>query len=464
MQCGRQALGVEASSGWSTLRRSADEALWNATAARPLASRVAIRFVRIVVVAALAFQDRMLNLHAMGLVYATLLSLVPLLAVTFSVLKAFGAQYRLEPLLARMLEPLGPQAADVTQRVVDFVSRMNIGVLGALGVAGLFYTVVSLIGKVEAALNDIWNVRRSRGLPRKFSDYLSVLLVGPVLVFAAFAIIASLRSSWLVQRLLQITRMEAVTVFVAGHVVPLLLLAAAFTFLYRFLPYTRVRLSAALIGALAAAVLWQLSGTVFAALVAGSTTYTAIYSTFAVLILSLIWLQLAWLVVLIGAQVAYVHQHPSSYAAARRRQGVRFRDGVGLMALVEIARRHQAGLAAYTVDELAAVTGAPLAILEELVDDFVARGILARAVEPPGLILARPADQLLVVDLLDAIRNPGGGDVRTQGTSAKAVLGVLRRHDEILRDALQGMTLWSLASENPAAEATVAELAQYRRS
>jgi len=455
---------VEASSSWSNLRRIADEALWNATAARPLASRVAIRFVRIVVVAALAFQDRMLNLHAMGLVYATLLSLVPLLAVTFSVLKAFGTQYRLEPLLARMLEPLGPQAADVTQRVVDFVSRMNIGVLGALGVAGLFYTVVSLIGKVEAALNDIWNVRRSRGLPRKFSDYLSVLLVGPVLVFAAFAIIASLRSSWLVQRLLQITRMEAVTVFVAGHVVPLLLLAAAFTFLYRFLPYTRVRLSAAVIGALAAAVLWQLSGTVFAALVAGSTTYTAIYSTFAVLILSLIWLQVAWLVVLIGAQVAYVHQHPSSYAAARRRHGVRFRDGIGLMALVEIARRHQAGLAAYTVDDLAAVTGAPLAILEELVDDFVARGILARAVEPPGLILARPADQLLVVDLLDVIRNPGGGDMRAQGTSAQAVLGVLRRHDEILRDALQGMTLWSLASENPAAEATVAELAQYRRS
>src|SRR4029453_5798680 len=99
------------------------------------------------------------------------------------------------------------------------------------------HTVVLLIGKVEAALNDIWNVRRARGLPRMFSDYLSVLLVGPVLVFAAFGIIASLRSSAPVQRLLQITRLEAATVFVAGHVVPLLLLGAAFTFLYRFLPY-----------------------------------------------------------------------------------------------------------------------------------------------------------------------------------------------------------------------------------
>src|SRR5262245_53136093 len=113
---------MEASSGWSNVQRIADEALWNTAAARPVASRVAIRVARIIVVAALAFQDRMLNLHAMGLVYASLLSLVPLLAVTFSVLKAFGAQYRLEPLLARMLEPLGPQAGDVTQWVVDFVS------------------------------------------------------------------------------------------------------------------------------------------------------------------------------------------------------------------------------------------------------------------------------------------------------------------------------------------------------
>jgi len=105
-----------------------------------------------------------------------------------------------------------------------------------------------------------------------------------------------------------------------------------------------------------------------------------------------------------------------------------------------------------------------LTILEDLIDSFVARGILARAVEPPGLILARPADQLLVVDLLDAIRNPGVDDVQAQGTGAAAVLGVLRRHDEVLRDALQGLTLQSLASEAAATDGTVAELAQYRRS
>src|SRR5262249_41479661 len=158
------------------------------------------------------------------------------------------------------------------------------------------------------------------------------------------------------------------------------------------------------------------------------------------------------------------HRLPAGAAAARQRHGVRFRDEIGLMALVEIARRHRTGLAAYTVEELAAVSGAPLTILEDLVEGFVARGILARAVEPSGLILARPADQLLVVDMLDAIRNPGVDDVQAQGTGAKAVLAVLRRHDEVLREARTGLTRQSLASETRAAEATVAELVQYRRS
>ena len=134
------------------------------------------------------------------------------------------------------------------------------------------------------------------------------------------------------------------------------------------------------------------------------------------------------------------------------------------MALVQIARRYQASMPPHTIEELAAAIGAPLTILEDLVDGCVAKGILARAAEPPGLMLARPADQLLIVDLMDAIRNPGIDDMQAQGPGAKVVLGVLHRHDEVLREALQGLTLQSLASETTDAEATVAELAHYRQS
>jgi membrane protein len=109
---------------------------------------------------------------------------------------------------------LGPGGAEVATRIVEFVSNLGVSVLGAVGLIGLFYTVVSVIETIEGALNQIWHVRRSRTLLRKFSDYLSVLLVGPVLVFAALSIIASTQSNWLVQRVIALAPFKPETVAV----------------------------------------------------------------------------------------------------------------------------------------------------------------------------------------------------------------------------------------------------------
>jgi membrane protein len=448
---------------WSSIERFCNQDLWTDVPGLGAPRRWAIRALRVAIAAGRAARDPLLNLHAMGLVYTTLLSLVPLLAVTFSVLKAFGVHYRLEPMLARMLEPLGPLAGEVTPRVVEFVSRMNVGVLGTMGLAGLFYTALSLIGKVEDALNQIWKVRRSRGLRRKFSDYLSVLLVGPVLVFTAFAIIASLQNYWLVQRVLQIIRVEKVAVFLTGHLMPFLLLAAAFTFLYRFLPYTRVRLGAAAVGGVTAAVLWELVGIGFAALVASSTTYAAIYASFAVVIVCIIWLQAAWLVVLIGGQVAYVHQQPGSYATALRQHSVLFRERIGLTAVVEITRRYLSSQPPYRLEDLSRVTGATLSVLEELTDAFVARGILVRATEPEGVMLYQPPENLTVLDILHAIHDPARVDAWTEATDANTVSDVLHRREQAIRSTLGEVTLRSLVAEADRSDSTVADLTEYRR-
>lgn len=451
------------SSIWAGLARWWDEGVWaDDISAHGLAGRLGIQTLRVLTVVVLGFQDRLLNLYAMGLVYSTLLSLVPFLAVAFSVLKAFGVQYTVEPFLSRVLAPLGPQGGELTERVVQFVSRMNVKVLGAVGLAALFYTVLSLIGRVEDALNDIWKVRRSRGLRRKFSDYLSVLLVGPVLIFGAFAILAALRSSRLVERLLEVTRLETVTIFLAGHAMPFVLLVAAFTFIYAVLPYTTVRTTSAVTGAVTAAILWDIAGSVFAALVASSTSYEAIYSGFAVMIVSLIWLQIAWLIILIGAQVAYVHQSASSYAAGWRQHGILFRERVGLAAMAEVTTHYLEGSRAYPLDELALALGAPVTAVRELVDAFVSHGILVQTTDPDGVILSRPPDDITVLEVLGAIRDPLGADTRTPIPRLRAVSEVLRRRDEALRQALGTVTLRSLVSE-PRPPAAIAEFTQYRR-
>jgi membrane protein len=422
--------------------------------------RLGARLLRIGLVVTREAQDPLLNLQAMGLVYSTLLSLVPFLAVAFSVLKAFGVHYRMEPLLAGMLEPLGPAGAEITSRVIGFVGNMNVGVLGALGLAMLFYTVVSLVQKVEDALNRIWRVRRTRPHVRRFSDYLSILLVGPVLVFAAFAIIASIQSHAVVQRVLASTPLAAPVLGLIANVMPLVLLAAAFTFLYRFMPYTHVRLTAAAVGGVTGAILWHLAGMAFTALVAGSATYAGVYSSFAVLMLSLVWLQVAWLVVLIGGHVAHVHQHPVAYVMASGGPGVGARERAALSALLEITRRHVAGDRPRRAEDLARMIGLPLSALDDLVDVLVARGILARSSEPRGVVIARAPEGVRVLEILDAVHDPASS--LALGREDEAVERVLGLRDRAVHEAIGHMTLATLAAAAPG-EPSVADLDVYRR-
>jgi len=431
----------------SRIQRYLERDLWTieASPGRSL-RRTAIGVVRLVVVLVRALTDRQLNLEATALVYRTLLSIVPLLAVAFSVLKAFGAQYRIEAVVARMLAPLGASGAEITTHVVSFVDNLKVSVLGAIGFVALFYTALSVIERVESALNDIWHVRRPRSLTRKFSDYLSILLVGPVLVFAAFAIMASALNYWLVQRVLAATHLTEAAVFATRHGAPFLLLVAAFTLLYRLLPYTRVSLQSALVGGVTAALLWHVAGFWFAVFVAGSTSYTAIYSGFAVFFISLIWLQLAWLVVLTGGQVAYVHQHPISYVVVRGRPSLLLRERIGVGALVEITRQYLgAGGPARPVD-LARTLDAPLAVLEDLIEDFVASGLLVHTAEPDGVMLARAPDHVTVVEVLGTIREPPSARAVQPPAVPTPVTATLQRRDDAVRDALGGLSLRTLAS------------------
>src|SRR5262245_15008187 len=147
-------VNLKLSRAWSSATQFWDQDLWTEDwSARGRLRCWGVQTLRVVTAAVRASRDRLLNLYAMGLVYATLLSLVPFLAVAFSLLKAFDAHVRLEPVLAHTLAPLGPQGAELTARVVEFVSHVNAGVLGAFGLAGLFYTALTLIEKIEDALN-----------------------------------------------------------------------------------------------------------------------------------------------------------------------------------------------------------------------------------------------------------------------------------------------------------------------
>lgn len=411
----------------------------------PRASRLALRLLRLILAVAFEVRFRLLDARASGLVYTTLLSLVPFLAVMFSVLKAFGAHQQIEPLLNQVLEPLGPKGVEVTGQIIGFVNNLKVGVLGAVGVAGLFYTTYSLIDKIEQAFNAIWRVRQGRTWARKFTDYLSVVLVGPVLIFTAIGLIASVQSHALVEQVMAIEPFGSLLVWTA-ELMPFMLLCGVFTFMYKFVPNTQVTAYAALIGGLTAALLWGIAGEAFAAFVAASGKYSAIYSGFAVLVLFLLWLYAGWLIILIGAQVSFFTQHPSAYRALFPwlQDTPALRERLVLEILTALGRRALRGEGPMRMTELAQELGLPPSVVEERVIELVDQRLLARMSEPEGIALIKPPELMPIHEILNLVRDGFGLTQRVPDKPEGRIDALLRQRDAAIAHSLDGMTLRSL--------------------
>ncbi len=346
-------------------------------------------FLQIIAMVIRDWMGGMLTLRSMSLVYTTLLSIVPLLAVSISVLKGFGVHNELEPALAGLLAPLGDKSAEVSEKIVGFVDNMQIGVLGALGLALLLFTVVSLIQKIEAAFNATWRLQSSRSLMQRFSNYLSVVLVGPVLIFTAAGITASLGSHSILEAINALPFMND-AIRLIGYILPYILVIGAFTFIYILVPNTRVRPVSALYGAVVAGILWKGSGFLFASFASGSTKYTAIYSSFAIMLLFMIWLFLVWLILLIGSSIAYYHQHPERlhWGELNNRLSARMREQLVLQLMVNIGRSYDArSEMPSTIDNLANYQQVSAEILDRMLLALESDGLVRRSSDDPPCYL-----------------------------------------------------------------------------
>ncbi|BFU89144.1 MAG: hypothetical protein NTAFB01_03310 [Nitrospira sp.] len=415
-----------------------------------LFQRLGTQALRLATAVGMEFRHRLLDARAAGLVYTTLLSLVPFLAVMFSVLKGFGVHHVIEPFLAQALDPLGPKGQEITATIIGFVDNIKIGVLGIAGIAGLFYTAYSLIDKMEQALNAIWQVKQGRTWNRKFADYLSAVLVGPVLIFSAFGLLASLQSNTLVQHLIELEPFGTLLVW-SGEMVPFLMLCAVFTFFYKMIPNTYVHVRSAVVGGVSAAILWIIVGEAFAKFVAASANYSAIYSSFAVLMLFLLWLYTGWMIVLIGAQFSFFHQYPKAYLSRLLwEQGTYvFREQLALKVLRVLGHHYLKGDRPLKLPELASELSMPLSLVEEEVDRLVENGFVGRLQEPEGVSLIKSPDLIFVKEVLDSVRNGTPPWILPHLDTSDPVAALLHRRDKAVERALVGETVQSLLQDHP---------------
>lgn len=366
-----------------------------------------IRIIKVLSYSTREIHNNELTLRAMSLVYTTLLSLVPLLALSFSVLKAFGVvDNQLEPLLMKFLAPLGEKGVEITNKIMEFVSNMKVGVLGVIGLVVLVWTVFSLIKKIDDTLNLIWNVKEGRNLIRRFTNYISLTLIGPVFLFVILALTASLASNTIVQKLISIEPFGTLIVL-WGQILPYIIVSILFTLIYIMVPNTKVNVRSALIGGIVGGVSWQAVGTLFTYSVASSTKYFAIYSSLAVLILFMMWIYISWLVLLIGAQISYCHQNLdiSGLKIDISRLGARLREKMALLVMFIIGKNHYKGSGNITLMDIVERTEMPYDLISRTVSDLRRCGLLTQTSdEPPRYLPARDIGSIKLKEIVNSSR------------------------------------------------------------
>ena len=292
------------------------------------------------------------------------------------------------------------------------------GVLGSLGLIFLLYTVVSLTQKVESSFNFVWQVDQLRGLAQRFSSYLSVILIGPVLVFTALGVTATMMNYSLVQQLMTVEPFGDL-ILLTTKLVPYLLVIAAFVFIYMFIPNTRVQFMPALVGGVVGGVLWETSGWAFAAFIASSPKYTAIYSGFAILILLLIWLYLSWLILLLGAQVAFYVQHPQyvTREPVQLRLSSRLRERLGLQLMFMVADNYLNKRDPWTLERLVQHLGLPMQPVHQVLRLMVDAGFIsATSDDPPAYLPRRDIGTITLAELFEVVRSAGESRLLTLTT------------------------------------------------
>jgi len=346
-----------------------------------------------------------LNLRAMSLVYTTLLSLVPLLAVSFSVLKEIGVHNLIEPMLIKFLKPLGPEGTGLAEKIVSFVDHVEVGVLGSVGVVLLIYTVIALLQKIESAFNFVWQVEHLRPIVRRVSSYLGVVLVGPVLLF-----VATVLSSDIAQRLIAIKPFTEV-LHSAGELLPYFLVCLAFTIIYILIPNTRVQVRAALVGGVIAGIVWKFTGWGFSVFIASSSKYAAIYSSFAIFILLLIWLYMNWLILLVGSQIAFFVQYPKYMTLHREQLALsnRLRERLAIQIMYLVACEFYHGRAPWTLDALIEKLDLPRESVQRILLVLIEYGYLTEVADedPPVYLSTHAIDATRLADLLNDVRRAG---------------------------------------------------------
>jgi membrane protein len=304
-----------------------------------------------------------------------------------------------------------------------------------------------MVQKVEESFNFVWRVDQPRSFGRRFSEYLSVMVIGPAVIVGAIGVLASMSNSSVVRTVAHYEPFGSILVFM-GMLTPYLLVLGVFSFLYAFVPNTHVRVRAALIGGAAAGLAWVAMGMIFASFVKTSGGTMVIYAGFAIVIVALIWLYTSWLVLLLGAQLAFYVQQPQYLRPGRGeiRLNSSLRERVALSIMYLIVQDFGSTKPRWTTNTLASHLELPGAALGPIVTALEQRGLLVIA-EDDTWLPGRNPDGISLSEVVDAIRHETAGPRLSKIRDIAPAVEAARRAEHAMQESLSCRTVRELCSE-----------------
>ena len=394
------------------------------------------------------FTDRCI-LRASALTFTTLLSVVPLLALMFSVLKGLGVQNTLQSLL---LEKLAAGSGDVVTLIITYINNTNVASLGTFGLVFLVMTVLTLLSNIEKSFNKVWGVDETRPLLRRFTDYFSVVTIGPIFVVVAISMTSTLKSQTLVQGLMERAYVGEI-VLLLFKILPFMVMWLVFAGLYLFMPNTKVNPRAALLGGICGGTLWQLGQWLYLELQVGVARYNAIYGTMAALPVFMVWIYLSWAIVLFGLEFTYATQNLASIRQEIRGQAREFvnRELVALTILVFLGRRFYRGEPALEQEKIAVGLEIRPRLLRDVLETLRKQGYVAKISGENEASAYQPGCALEAIRIHDFLQTYSHRDAHIDqhfdSDEKAAVAGLAGRLAASGRDALDGMTLRDLVRQ-----------------
>lgn len=358
------------------------------------------------------FHDHHCLLRAAALTYTTLLALVPMLAFMFAFLKGLGVQNKLEPIL---LSRLPVTSEDAIRLIFDYVNNIKVGTLGVIGLGSLLLTTVLQLGNVESSFNEIWGIRKGRTMLRKITDYVSVMVIAPVVLLVALGINATLRQQTLLKTLLA-QRVIGEAVVLIFTILPSVVIWLAFAFLYVYLPNTRVKIVPALFGGFIGGMLWQAAQWVYIDFQIGMTNLQAIYGAFAQLPMLMVWIYISWIVTLLGAEVTFAQQNATAYPLERLTHSTSFYVKEWLANALYFSMVHAfiTGAGPWSAQDFARQHGIPIRLLREILKVLEDEQLLVQtATAPDHYLPGRHPDTMTPWLVLRALRHHGDRSMET---------------------------------------------------